>query len=168
MKMLKKSAVLLLAALFVLTLFSCSAVKPESVNTQAQTETLSSAEQEEKNPEAQTETERLWQSAQWLEDKTFGEGEKCVKVTVKAGEKSVLFTLYTDASTLGEALLENELVEGEEGQYGLYIKKVNSILADYDVDGSYWGFYQNGEYMMTGVDSTAISGGEAFELVRTK
>ncbi len=158
MKGLKKTAVLVMAALLLFTLFSCSSVNQEGVNSEADTVTAS----------VENETERLWQSAQWLEDKTFGEGEKCVKVTVKAGEKSVLFTLNTDAATLGEALLEHKLVEGEEGQYGLYIKKVNSILADYDVDGSYWGFYQNGEYMMTGVDSTAISGGEAFELVRAK
>ena len=42
------------------------------------------------------------------------------------------------------------------------------MLADYDVDQTYWGFYQNGEYMMTGVDTTEFADGDQYELVRTK
>ena len=47
-------------------------------------------------------------------------------------------------------------------------KKVNGILADYDVDKTYWGLYKNGEYLMTGVDTTEIADGEHYELVKTK
>jgi hypothetical protein len=110
----------------------------------------------------------LWEDATYVEDTEFGNGETTVNVEVKAGEHSVSFTINTDKTTLGEALLEHSLIEGEDSQYGLYVKKVNGILADYDINGSYWGFYKNGEYMMSGVDSTEIADGEHYELVYTK
>ena len=51
-----------------------------------------------------------------------------------------------------------------QSEYGLYIKVVNGITADYDVDQSYWGFSKGGEYMMTGVDGTPFADGEVYEL----
>ena len=45
-----------------------------------------------------------------------------------------------------------------------YVKKVNGITADYDVDQSYWGFYIDGEYAMTGVDGTSIEEGRIYRL----
>ena len=110
----------------------------------------------------------LWEGATYTEDTEFGEGETTVTVEVKAGEYSVSFTINTDKTILGEALIEHSLIEGEDGPYGLYVKKVNGILADYDIDGSYWGFYKDGEYMMTGVERTEIADGEHYELVYTK
>ncbi len=106
--------------------------------------------------------------ALYTEDTELGEGAKTVKVTVSWDDKSVVFTLHTDAKTLGEALISHKLIEGDEGQYGLYIKKVNGITADYDVDQTYWGFYKNGETMLTGVDGTEIADGESYELKREK
>ena len=50
----------------------------------------------------------------------------------------------------------------------MYIKFVNGIEADYDKDKSYWAFYKNGEYMLSGVDTTAIADGEHYELVKEK
>lgn len=110
----------------------------------------------------------IWESASYKEDTALGEGAKTLVVEVEAEGYSVEFTVKTDATTLGAALLELELIAGEQGAYGLYIKTVNGMLADYDVDGSYWALYQNGEYAMSGVDTTNINGGEHFELVRTK
>ena len=112
--------------------------------------------------------EGLWENATYRSDKEFGKGEKTVEVEVKVEEQSVTFTIHTDADTLGEALLEHELIAGEDSQYGIYVKTVNGILADYDVNKSYWGFYQNGEYLMSGVDTTAIVGGEHFEIIYSK
>ena len=60
------------------------------------------------------------------------------------------------------------LIDGDESEYGLYVKKVNGITADYEKDKSYWAFYKDGEYMQTGVDSTEIADGEHYELVYTK
>ncbi len=110
----------------------------------------------------------LWGSAVYTEDTEFGTGATTVKVEVKAEDKSVTFTVKTDKTVLGEALLEHKLIAGEQGDYGLYIKSVNGIVADYDVNQSYWAFYKNGEYMMTGVDTTKIANGEHYELVYTK
>ena len=110
----------------------------------------------------------LWQDATYTEDKTFGDGATTVHVEVIAGERSVIFTVKTDKTTLGDALLEHSLIAGEEGAFGLYIKSVNGIRADYDLDGAYWGFTKGGEYMMTGVDGTTIADGEKYELVWTK
>ena len=112
--------------------------------------------------------EGLWENATYRSDKEFGKGEKTVEVEVKVEEQSVTFTIHTDAETLGAALLEHELIAGEDGQYGIYVKTVNGILADYDINKSYWGFFQNGEYLMSGVDTTAIVGGEHFEIVYSK
>ena len=113
-------------------------------------------------------TEGAWGDALYTEDTELGSGAKTVKVEVIVGDKSVTLTLNTDADTLGEALFEHGLIGGDEGEFGLYVKVVNGITADYDADKSYWGFYKNGEYMMTGVDGTAISGGESYELVYSK
>lgn len=110
----------------------------------------------------------LWNSATYKTDTELGEGTKTVQVEVKVEDNSVTFTIHTDAEMLGDALVAHGLLSGEQGDYGLYVKVVNGITADYDVDKSYWAFYQNGEYLMTGVDSTPISGGEHFELVYTK
>ena len=110
----------------------------------------------------------IWADAKYTEDTELGKGSKTVKVVVEAEEKKITFTIHTDETILGDALLAHELVEGENGDFGLYIKKVNGMLADYDVDQTYWGFYQNGEYMMTGVDTTEFADGDQYELVRTK
>lgn len=110
----------------------------------------------------------LWENAVYNSDKELGSGEKTVEVELRVEDKSITFTIHTDADTLGAALLEHSLIEGEQGAYGIYVKRVNGILADFDIDQSYWGFYQNGEYLMSGVDTTEISGGEHFEIVYEK
>ena len=110
----------------------------------------------------------LWENATHRRDMEFGSGALTVYVEVKAGEESVTFTVNTDETILGDALLEHGLIDGEESQYGLYVKKVNGIVADYDVDQSYWGFYKDGEYMLTGVDVTEIENGAHYELVYVK
>ena len=110
----------------------------------------------------------VWEDAIYTEDTQLGIGEKTVTVKVEAGNKSVIFTIKTDAQVLGDALAEHNLVDGEMGDFGLYIKKVNGMTADYDKDRTYWGFYKNGEYMLTGIDGTYFEDGECYELVLSK
>ena len=110
----------------------------------------------------------LWDNATYLQDTTFGEGAKTLTVVVKAAEKSVTFTVNTDKNTVGEALFEHQLIDGDQAEYGLYLKVVNGITADYDVDQSYWAFYLNDEYATAGVDSTEITEGVTYQLVYTK
>ncbi|MBP5618333.1 MAG: DUF4430 domain-containing protein [Clostridia bacterium] len=71
------------------------------------------------------------------------------------------FPIATEAEFLRGALEEANLVEGEESQYGLYVHKVDGVS---DADGFYWAFYKDGEYLMTGVDTTPIADGDHFEI----
>ena len=115
-----------------------------------------------------TNADTLWENAIHKENAEFGSGAKTLAVEVKAGEKSIIFTIHTDKDTVGAALSEHGLIAGEEGPYGLYVKAVNGITADYDVDQSYWGFYINGELALTGVDKTNIEEGVNYQLAYTK
>ena len=93
----------------------------------------------------------------------IGEGSKSFEFTVvnMAGEEAT-FEVKTDEDTVGAALLENNMIAGEDGDYGLYVKTVNGETVDYDKDGKYWAFYINGEYGMTGVDATDIVEGDSY------
>ena len=95
----------------------------------------------------------------------LGEGSKTMDFTVVDKEGIThLYTIHTDAETVGQALMELELIDGEEGPYGLYIKSVLGQVLDYETDGMYWGFYVNGDYALTGVDQTPITEGDAYLL----
>lgn len=98
-----------------------------------------------------------------------GEGNTVFPFTVvdKDGNETE-FEVHTDKETVGEALEELGLIAGDEGEYGLYVKTVNGITADYDADGVYWAFYVNGEYAATGVDSTPIAEGESYSFKAEK
>ena len=140
MQKIKSFASILLAIIFVFSLVSCQTVSKEG----------------------------LWENATYRSDKQFGNGAKTITVEVKAGDDSVTFTIKTDKTTVGDALIEHDLIAGEEGAYGLYVKVVNGITADFDVDQSYWAFYINGEMAMTGVDTTDITEGATYKLEYTK
>ena len=93
----------------------------------------------------------------------LGEGSTTFKFAVVDKEgKETACEIHTDEKTVGAALLKLGVIEGEEGPYGLYVKKVNGITADYDVDSTYWAFYIDGEYGMTGVDVTDIVEGSNY------
>lgn len=110
----------------------------------------------------------IWADAVYGKDTELGEGSKTIYVTVQAEDRSVVLTVHTDETTVGSALLKLKLIEGEASQYGLYVKKVNGMTADYDIDQTYWSFLRAGEYMTVGVDSAEIADGDRYELVRTK
>lgn len=94
---------------------------------------------------------------------TIGEGDKSfVTEVVDVDGNTVKFTVQTNEKTVGEALQNLGVIEGEEGDYGLYIKVVNGITADYDADGVYWAFYVDGEYAMTGADMTDVVDGTIY------
>ena len=109
----------------------------------------------------------IWQDAIYVTDTELGEGSKTFTFKVEVEENSVTFTIHTDAKTVGEALLELGLIEGENGQWGLYVKKVNGMTADYDIDQTYWAFYENGNYG-NGVDVTDVTDGYTYSFVRTR
>jgi len=69
---------------------------------------------------------------------------------------------------LGAALSELGLIDGEEGEYGLYVKTVNGKTADYDTDGMYWALYINDEYAQSGVDTVEIKEGDSYSFKMEK
>ena len=112
---------------------------------------------------------------------TTVEGAETVAPTVKGEGATVFyfnvvdkdgnetkFEIHTDKTIVGDALQELGLIEGEQGDYGLYVKKVNGITADYNVDGTYWAFYVGDDYGMTGVDLTEIQAGATYALKVSK
>ena len=102
----------------------------------------------------------------------LGEGDTAFVFTVTYDvddpENSDYYIINTNAATVGEALVELGLVEGEDSEYGLYVKTINGVTADYDTDGTYWAFFIDGEYAMTGVDSTEIDPESVYSFIITK
>ena len=72
------------------------------------------------------------------------------------------FTVHTDETVVGKALLDAGLIAGEDSDYGLYVKTVMGITLDYDTDGKYWAFYVDGAYAMSGVDQTELTAGSTY------
>ena len=97
---------------------------------------------------------------------TAGEKEITVKVSaLENGEES--FTYQTDAEYLGEVLTANKLIEGESGQYGLFITTANGVKAD-DSKQQWWCITKGGEQVNTSADQTPIQDGDQFELTLTE
>ena len=91
-------------------------------------------------------------------------GQKAIGVTVVYADATTdEFSFSTDAEFLRQALEEQKLVEGEESQYGLYVKTVNGVTAD-EAKEEWWCFTKDGEDVMTGVDSTPVADGDHFEI----
>lgn len=93
----------------------------------------------------------------------LGEGKTKFTFTVvdKDGNETE-FEIHTDKETVGQALQELNLIAGENSEYGLYVKIVNGITADYDTDKVYWAFYVNGTYATSGVDTTPVKEGDKY------
>ena len=86
-------------------------------------------------------------------------GAKTIAVEVVHGE----FTYHTDAEYLGEVLLAEQLAEGEQGAYGLFITTVDGETAQ-DSLRQWWCITKGGERVDTGADTTPIADGDRFEL----
>ena len=87
----------------------------------------------------------------------MGEGAANFELTIvdKDGVTH-LYRVHTNVGMMGEALTEVDLIDGEQGPYGMYIKSVLGQVLDYETDGMYWSFYVNGEYAQTGVDQIPV------------
>ena len=99
-------------------------------------------------------------------DTTAGSKTFTVEVVHKDSSAKT-FTYETDEEFLGTVLLDEGLVKGDAGQYGLYITEVDGEVADYSVDKAYWALYEGEEYATQGADTTPIEDGDRFKLVYT-
>ncbi len=93
----------------------------------------------------------------------MGEGETEFTFTIVDTEGNETgYEIHTDKTIVGDALLELDLISGDEGEYGLYVKTVGGITLDFDTDGKYWAFYVDGAYASSGVDTTDINAGSTY------
>ena len=141
-----------------------------SAESSAENSAASSTENSAANSEENSETgavSNIWANAQYTEDTELGEGAHTIKLEVKALDKSVTLTVHSENDNLEKILVENKLVEGDNSEYGLYIKKVIGISADYDADGAYWALCKDGEMTATGASGITIADNGHYELVYT-
>lgn len=91
-------------------------------------------------------------------------GQKNISVTVIYADASTdTFSISTHAEFLRGALEEQNLVAGDESEFGLFVKTVNGVTAD-EANQEWWCFTKGGEEVLTGVDTTPIADGDAFEI----
>lgn len=118
-----------------------------------------------------TETQQMQEQTEQTEEQTEPQpSADTVAITVivvhKDGSEKV-FELETDALYLGDVLMEEKIVEGEMGPYGLMISAVDGEVADWNVDQSYWAIFIGEEYATTGADGIPVYGGDVYKLVYT-
>lgn len=89
--------------------------------------------------------------------------EKTVQIAVVNGDNVKNFTIKTTGNSLRDAVDEINLVSGEEGQYGLYIKTVNGYTANEDKQ-EWWCITKNNEPVFEGIDSIKIENDEKYEI----
>ena len=149
------STMLIVAMAFSMT--ACGGNNTETPSTEGQSQVGGNQQNSEEGVKQEGE------SGDQILNNILGEGAVVFNfIVVDKDGNETTYEIHTDKKTVGEALLEVELIEGEEGAYGLYVKKVNGITADYDVDQTYWAFYINGEMAMTGVDATDVEAGATY------
>lgn len=92
-------------------------------------------------------------------------GDKAYTLTVVDAEgNETVHELQTDEEMLGAALLNEGLIEGEDSEFGLFVKTVDGITASGD---EWWRLTIDGEMTETGVDSTPVEDGGKYEFTLT-
>lgn len=137
-----------LIAVIALTMFGCNS------NTNTETSTT--------QPPATTQAQK---------PTIVGEGEVQISFSVTHKDGTVKkFEVNTskETATVGEALQNAGIIAGDIGDYGLYVKTVDGETLDYNTDGMYWAFYENGAYASKGVDQTEIVSGTQYEFKAEK
>lgn len=76
------------------------------------------------------------------------------------------FPIAASGETLREALEQEKLIEGEEGQYGLFITAADGETANSD-NQEWWCVTKGGEQVNTGIDGVKIADGDTYELTLT-
>lgn len=88
------------------------------------------------------------------------------KFTLDITAGGVQSTQDVSDTTLGDALTELSLIGGTVGEFGLMVDTVNGKAANAD-EHTYWAFYINGEYAVTGVDVTPVAAEETYTFCLT-
>ena len=99
------------------------------------------------------------------QDEVVKLGSGAVEIDVSVVDKDgneTKFKISTDKKTLEEAVVDVNLVAGEESEFGLYIKTVNGLTLDYDTDGMFWAIYVNGQSSLVGAGEIDVVAGNQY------
>lgn len=98
------------------------------------------------------------------------QGSKSITLEVLNQEKQTsTYQVQTDAEFLRQAMEETKgfRFDGEEGDYGFTLFTINGETHDWNVDGSYWAVYVNGEYGQYSIDNQPVKDGDVFRFEYT-
>ncbi len=100
-------------------------------------------------------------------DKPAGAASKTITFTAvhKDGSEKE-FTIETEEEFLRGALEQEKLIEGEEAEYGLFVKTVDGETVD-DANQEWWCLTVDGEMATTGVDETKVTDGGKYAFTFT-
>ena len=170
-----RKAIIAVAILLVLVLgaiiawFALRPAAPER-HPAAVTEEPAAAAQQTAEPaeaEAQPEPAEVPAEGESAEPAKAEADEVTITVSVTHADGSEKeFVITTAALNLREALEQENLVQGDESEYGLFVTTVDGEGTDSDKQ-EWWCFTKGGEMMMTGVDDTLIADGDHYEIVFT-
>ena len=91
------------------------------------------------------------------------QGTKTISVAViMDGETTRELTIRTDAEFLRGALEQENLIEGTESEYGLYVLTVDGETAD-ETEMQWWGYNVNGTLAEYGVDGQVVTDGDVYD-----
>ena len=82
---------------------------------------------------------------------------------ILADGTSTTYELKTEEDYLGQALLNESLITGDNGEYGLFITSVTGIKAN-SANQEWWCLTVNHEEWMYGIDQTPVTDGGHYEL----
>lgn len=98
------------------------------------------------------------------------EGSKSITLeVVNQDAETKEYEVHTDAEFLLDAMKDAKdlTFDGETGDYGYTLFTINGETHDWNVDGSYWAIYVNGEYGNYSVDSQPVTDGDIFRFEYT-
>lgn len=91
------------------------------------------------------------------------EGSKTITVNIDHLEgEDKTYTICTDEEYLRGALEQENLIEGTEGEYGLYVLTVDGETAD-ETKMQWWGYDVNGTLAEYGVDGQVVTDGDVYD-----
>lgn len=106
----------------------------------------------------------LWQSSR--PETAAGEKNVTVEVVHSDGSRAE-FQYRTEREYLGELLQAEGLIQGEDSEFGLFVKTVDGESVDFDRDQSWWKLTCNGTDAETGADSVVLRDGDVYEWTYT-
>ena len=98
------------------------------------------------------------------------EGSKAITLEVVNQESETKeYEVHTDAEYLLDAMKDAKdlTFDGEPGDYGYSLFTINGETHDWNVDGSYWAIYVNGDYGNYSVDTQPGADGDVFRFEYT-